>query len=113
MPNDTCPAEHRYGKVEIKMGNTVLHSSKNLRALLEHQNRVGIEAVSVHEIKDGGLIYVTFKDQSWCRTFFTDYKVALYWVRARRFRWGLDIEVRNSDSYWSFMEIPVARKRHA
>jgi hypothetical protein len=90
-------------RVEIKLGDSVLHSSQNLRGIIEHQSRVGIEYVAVHKIKDGGLVYVSFKDQSWCRTQFTDFSIALGFIRTRWAKWGLTREVRNSDSYFSFI----------
>lgn len=90
-------------RVEIKLGDTVLHSSQNLRGIIEHQNRVGIYYVAVHKIKDGGLVYVVFKDQSWCRTQFADFSIALNFIRKRWERWGMKAEVRNSDTYYSFI----------
>lgn len=98
-------------RVEIKRGDTVLHSSQNLRGLIEHQNRVGIDSVSVIGIKEGAIVYVSFKDQSYCRTRFADFSVALSFVHSRHVRWGLDLEIHHSDTYRMFMETPTAKTR--
>jgi hypothetical protein len=89
--------------VEIKMGDTTIRSSKNLRGIIEHQHRVGVEYVAVHGIKTGAIVFVMFKDNSWCRTKFAGFDVALGFIRKRCRNWGLEHEVKTSESYFSFI----------
>lgn len=91
------------GRVEIKRGDTVLYSSRNLRGLIEHQNRVGVEYVAVHKIKEGAIVYIAFRDQSWCRTKFNDFSIALNFIRTRWQKWNMRAEVKTSESYVSFI----------
>lgn len=89
--------------VEIKRGDQVLHSLRNLRGIIEHQHRVGVEYVAVHKIKDGAIVFVSFNDQSWCRTKFNDFNIALNFIRKRWKRWDMRGEVQTSPTYISFI----------
>jgi hypothetical protein len=68
-------------------GNTI-HTSRNLRGILDHARRVGIERASVlpkgHTEDDEGCLIVNFADGSMCITIFVSYTVLCNWLRARR-----------------------------
>lgn len=92
--------------VIVKEGK-VIRKSYNLRGLITHANRAGVAKASVHAsgdtIQGEGLVYVVFKDGSWCRVRFASFTIARNFFRSRWKKWGLYAEVRNSDTFWSFI----------
>lgn len=94
------------GLVIVKEGR-IIRRSANLRGLISHAHRAGVAKASVtasgRDVLSEGLVYVVFRDGSWCRVRFASFQIARDFFRKRWARWGLYAEVRNSDTFWSFI----------
>lgn len=89
--------------VEITRDGKVIRRSRNLRGLITHAGKHGVNEVSVWRTSNGAGVYVKFGDGATCRTTFADFTIARDFFRKRWQKWGLYAEVRNSDNYWSFI----------
>lgn len=80
--------------IEIERDGKVIHTSQNLRGVIEHARRVYVVSVHVeHDDKgrpisalDGGGYQVTFQfgNGDVCHTEFADWRVLVQWIKARR-----------------------------
>ena len=66
-------------------GEQIIHRSRNLRGILDHVRRVGLDNAWALENRDGtGTLAIAFLDRSYCVTDFASYTVLADWLRARR-----------------------------
>jgi sugar phosphate isomerase/epimerase len=79
--------------VHIVKDNRVIHTSKNLRGIMDHARRVGVDEVVCIQgpqyAENTGDYRVQFSDGSHCWGQFASYQVMLEWFKARR--WGAKI----------------------
>lgn len=67
----------------------VVKRGGNLRAVLDHARKVGVQSVTLYGESDGGgLLVINYGDGNRTRTVFADYTVAAQWVLSRR-SWDL------------------------
>ena len=71
-------------EIRNKQGQ-VIRRSRNLRGILDHARRVGLDEACAYPRERGrGLLCVAFADGSTCQTEFADYTVLCWWLQARR-----------------------------
>jgi hypothetical protein len=84
--------------IQNKEGATI-HTSQNLRGLLEHMRRELVMEIHIRPLATGGgRISVLFSNGDSCATDFADYGVLCHWVISRKWFQGVPLWVQGSRS---------------
>lgn len=84
--------------IQNKEGKTI-HTSQNLRGLLEHMRRESVMEIHIRRLEmGGGGILVLFNNGDSCSTEFSSYRVLRHWVISRKWFQGVPLWVQGSRS---------------
>lgn len=76
--------------ITIHLNGKAIRHSRNLRGLITHATRVGVESVHLEALSNaaGGAFVVTFRDGSTCNDRFASFAVMREFFTKRARRWG-------------------------